>query len=51
MCRKVTMIAVGWIVQLGGGLRQPHSWRAKVTLANFLSAPITRALQGAQRGI
>ena len=29
----LTMIVVGWIVQLAGGVRQPHSWRATVALA------------------
>ena len=39
----LTMIVVGWIVQLGGGVRQPHSWRATVTLANSPPTPIARA--------
>ena len=39
----LTMIIVGWIVQLAGGVRQPHSWRATVALANSPPAPIARA--------
>ena len=39
----LTMIVVGWIVQLGGGVRQPHSWRATVTLANSPPTRFARA--------